>query len=44
MKPKLINALQENRTVKQEVQNTKSVVETLEYLSEVLYMNIFLFR
>ncbi|RIA88034.1 Centromere/kinetochore Zw10-domain-containing protein [Glomus cerebriforme] len=35
MKPKLINALQENRTIMQEVQNTKSVVETLEYLSEI---------
>ncbi|CAG8446893.1 11976_t:CDS:10 [Funneliformis caledonium] len=35
MKPKLIDVLQENRSVMQEVQNTKSVVETLEYLSEI---------
>ncbi|GBC04367.1 hypothetical protein RclHR1_05640010 [Rhizophagus clarus] len=35
MMSKLINAVQENRMVMQEVQNTKSVVETLEYLSEV---------
>ncbi|CAI2171411.1 18823_t:CDS:10 [Funneliformis geosporum] len=35
MRPNLINVLQENRSVMQEVQNTKSVVETLEYLSEI---------
>ncbi|CAG8543014.1 3731_t:CDS:10, partial [Acaulospora morrowiae] len=35
MKPKLLKALKENRLVKQEVQNTKFVVEMLEYLSEL---------
>ncbi|CAG8685994.1 8250_t:CDS:10 [Funneliformis mosseae] len=38
MRPKLIDVLQENRSVMQEVQNTNSVVETLEYLSEVFDM------
>lgn len=38
MKPKLINALQENRMVMQEVKDTKSVVDALEYLNEVLYI------
>ncbi|CAG8773763.1 15709_t:CDS:2, partial [Acaulospora morrowiae] len=35
MKPKILKALKENRLVKQEVQNTKFVVEMLEYLSEL---------
>ncbi|CAB4415250.1 unnamed protein product [Rhizophagus irregularis] len=35
MKRKLVSALQENRMVMQEVKDTKSVVDALEYLNEI---------
>ncbi|CAG8508919.1 5727_t:CDS:10 [Acaulospora colombiana] len=35
MKPKLLTALKDNKLIKQQVQNTRCVVETLEYLSEL---------
>ncbi|CAG8450811.1 6740_t:CDS:2 [Diversispora eburnea] len=35
IKPKLLTTLEENRKVKQETQNTKCMIETLEYLCEL---------